>query len=90
MAECEAVTSEAAAKYSLCGNPLGSPLPAETIATRRCASGAPTTNGSVSKLGHGTASAASRVGCGMSSIRAIIAPLPRHLNIAARDAQRRD
>ena len=52
----------------------------ETIASRRCASGGPTTNGWVSKAGHGAAATASRVGCGVSSSRAMVVPPCRHLS----------
>ena len=51
----------------------------DTIATRRCASGGPPTNGWVSKAGQGAATTASRVGCGMSSSRAMVVPPCRHL-----------
>jgi TetR/AcrR family transcriptional repressor of nem operon len=59
----------------------------DTIVTRRFASGAPTTNGWVSKAGHGAATTASRVGCGMSSSRAMAVPPSRYLGGRAATCQ---
>src|ERR1700688_1240171 len=52
----------------------------DTIATRRCASGGPPTNGWVSDAGQGAATTASRDGCGMSSSRAMVVPPSRYLS----------